>query len=76
MVGDYGECREGEGEDCGDDWNLSASGYDFKVVIRTSEGESAIDVIPPCSVYATPAEEDQEADGDCSLQYAQEVEST
>lgn len=40
----------------------------------TSKSEWAVEIIPPCSVYATPAEEDQETKGDEGLDYADEVE--
>ena len=36
----------------------SARGLHLKMIVRTSKGEWAIDVIPPCSVYTTPTDED------------------
>ncbi len=38
--------------------SLSVYGLNLKDSLRTSDGECAINVVPPSSVYTTPADED------------------
>ena len=72
---------EGEGGDCGDDWgeNLERMLAAFLAWVNeslTSESYSAIDVVPPATMDAGVADEDEKADAEEELGDAEKVEHT